>query len=869
MPEKPLIVFPEPEQSSRIKQHGGSSSINYPSRNRQRERLQPKFDRLQEAFQNRRAELQQNPTGISPEQVIVFETVGDIEKFVNAVRYVDGMEWLVEFEPEEMPPDEDFYYLDSDDERREDKNVRSKLFLVMSNYRALEELLSLWQLYQENPDESFRYGLNKFKNLFKQLYDIRKWNYQDRLEDTGILDDWSERIENEDEEEIGIPFEIEIWHRATEEKRNSAVERLNHNLSSIEGHVINEVDIPEIRYHGLLVEVPLIQLNSVINNDMSKNRFFNGDDIMFFRPVGQSSVVMQEEAPEEEVEEIEKPVPENDEPIIALLDGFPIQNHRLLRDRITIDDPDDYQAGYSTTERFHGTSMASIIIHGDLTQNLRPQQRKIYLRPILKPDNKDWRVPRTEIVPEDTLFIDQLHRSVRRLFEGEGKGEPIAPNIKVINLSIGDKAKLFQTYFSPLSRLIDWLSDKYNVLFIVSAGNHSNPIEIEIPNNQTQNDIQQETLKAIADDNRNRRLLSPAESINALTIGASHSDRATIRANDRRINLIQNENLASPLSALGPGFRRSVKPDILFPGGRQFYLNNTRNLQGGKTAFQMHPSSQPPGIKTARPGSAPTDLNAVGYSTGTSNAAAFASYYAGVINDLIEELRTELGGEQLTNEYVPVIIKTLLSHGATWRDVKTVFAEIIDNDTHWTKTNQKIANFIGYGSVDVDWTLNCTDERATIIGCGNIGNDEGHLFKFPLPTNISGRRMWKRITLTLSWMSPLNFTNKKYRKAQLWFDIENEDISYPTRDTDPKLSMRGTLQHQILEDDGILALLDGEDNSLDIKVSCRADAGNLSEDERIRYALAATLEIAEEENIAIYDEIREKIRPRVQVRPTE
>ena len=55
-----------------------------------------------------------------------------------------------------------------------------------------------------------------------------------------------------------------------------------------------------------------------------------------------------------------------------------------------------------------------------------------------------------------------------------------------------------------------------------------------------------------------------------------------------------------------------------------------------------------------------------------------------------------------------------------------------------------------------------------------------------------------------------------------------------------------------------------EDANLEIQVSCRAGAGTL-EDE-VPYALAITLEIAEELDVDIYDEVRTAIHA-IQVRP--
>jgi hypothetical protein len=86
----------------------------------------------------------------------------------------------------------------------------------------------------------------------------------------------------------------------------------------------------------------------------------------------------------------------------------------------------------------------------------------------------------TEIVPDNILVVDLIHRTVKRRFEGEGVAEPVAPTVRVINLSIGDPSRLLDQAVSPLARLIDYLSSKYNVLFIISCGNRTQDIVLSV-----------------------------------------------------------------------------------------------------------------------------------------------------------------------------------------------------------------------------------------------------------------------------------------------------------------------------------------------------------------------------------------------------
>ena len=78
MPERPLLLFPTPEVTSKSNLGGGGGRPHLPTHYRQGERLAPKFTQLQEAVRARNIEIQQAVTGIDPEQVLVMETIGSV-----------------------------------------------------------------------------------------------------------------------------------------------------------------------------------------------------------------------------------------------------------------------------------------------------------------------------------------------------------------------------------------------------------------------------------------------------------------------------------------------------------------------------------------------------------------------------------------------------------------------------------------------------------------------------------------------------------------------------------------------------------------------------------------------------------------------
>ncbi|MCX6569830.1 MAG: S8 family peptidase [Candidatus Aminicenantes bacterium] len=858
MPEHPLLLFPTPVAADRTKQRPQFGRVHKPDLARQGARLSPMFNQLQAAFNAHRVEIQQNTAGGDPEQVLVIETVGSVENFANAVKLIEGLEWMGELESDEIAPDQDFY-----DESNPEKELNGRLYLVMTNQRALDEMLSLWRRYQANQDMQFEHGLAKFRDVFLHLKSIRRWDVQDRLLETGLIEIWRENLEY-DESRV-IPFEAELWFRGSAESRQSSAGQVTDLVRQLGGRILSQSIIEGIAYHGLLVELPANAIRSIVENPTTE--LAKCENVWFFRPVGQMVVGDRPQEGEVEVAAIEEmPLPDGD-PAIALLDGVPLANHRLLAGRVQIDDPENWEADdYTASERVHGTSMASLIIHGDLNEGTAPLARPIYVRPIMKPT--PWpNMPRPERVPEDCLAVDLIHRAVRRIFEGDQGDDPIAPQAKVINLSIGDQSRQFTRSMSPIARLLDWLSVKYGVLFVVSAGNHATSVSLGISRDEFDSlqpsELEAATIKALYRDARHRKLLSPAESINGLTVGAVHHDASQVAHPGTRFDPFE-QILPSPVSAFGSGYRRAVKPDMVFNGGKQWYRLPLRPAE----LITIEPAifRTTPGNKVASPGSLAGELMATSYSCGTSNATALISRAAGICYDSLQQIFNEQAAEIDPRTYEVPLLKAILVHGCSWGDIGTRISEVLRTPENGSQLSGLICRWMGYGMPQVDRVLDCTNQRATLLGFGQLSDGEAHVFRLPLPPSLGSRPEWRRLTVTLAWLSPVAATTQKYRIASLWFEVGGISLAKERKESCSgndgwRAVRRGTVQHEIFEGQRAEPFSDGD--VIEIKVNCRKDAGKILNP--IAYGIAVSLEVSEGVDIAIYDEIRIRIAPAIQI----
>ena len=585
MPERPLVLFAAPTVADKERRYGGASKYFIPSHSRQVSRLTPQFNVLQNTINSGNLYFTNYATGVDPEYTLVFETVGDPRDFYKAVNKLKEeyptVEWLMELSDSNLNNSEDFYVMNNQAARDDSKKLTTKLFCIMTNQAALKEIISLWNHYKADENFKFPKGMAGFKQLFRTLYDVHKWGIQERLDDTGLIEVWEEDLQDTSLDRVKV--QIELFFRSSFSKRQEVESNIKNIVIQTGGEIISCSVIPEIEYHAILATIPRVYAQKIINRE--EIALVIAEPIMFLKPCVQI-VFSNDNNNFSDSNSFSVPTNVIEEPIIALFDGVPQANHPLLEGMLIVDDPDGFESFYEVRERVHGTAMASLILRGQDMSTIEDEIRKVYVRPIMKPET--WNNKVTEYIPDDFLLVDKIHEAVRRLFEPE-TGQ-VASNVRIINLSIGIRYREFYNIISPLARLLDWLSYKYRVLFIVSAGNHPEAIDtgLDFSDFKKLSDEDKDAIiiKFIDQDIRNRRLLSPAESMNALTVGATFSDN-----NDENpigpLAKLCSDNIPAVYGSFGSGINNAIKPDIFFTG-TEVWLNGEKVQQGHRAFLQQH-----------------------------------------------------------------------------------------------------------------------------------------------------------------------------------------------------------------------------------------------------------------------------------------
>lgn len=858
---RPLLAFGPPQFVGRPRQPSRPvPKVSGPGARRQGERLKPQFRELTAAFAAERAHLGEGtPDEVDPALVVVFDLAGSVKDFHRAIDRIEGFEFLSEMLGDQFDGDDDFYMVERG-KGRTDKRVSHTLYLVMSNAKAIDELIRLFALWQQDPSITLERGLGKFKAAFEQLTAIRRWGPEDRIRETGLRERWQETVEMIGQSVSTVFVEVELWYRRDPTQRAAAERHVEQVVTSSGGTVLDRSVIGDIAYHALLAELPIQQVESVLSDGADTIRLLTTDEIMFVSPFTAMSVAPPTLNP---VTKIRLPPGDRVEglPRIALLDGLPFQNHDALTGRLLIDDPDGLGENYAVSSRNHGTAMASLIIHGDLSARGAPLDRPLYVRPIMRPH--DVMVGHERVIPNQ-LLTDLLHRAVKRIVEGDGDHGAAAPSVRIVNLSIGAEARALARRMSPVGRLLDWLAHSYNLLFIVSAGNHLDPITIPVGSATDADAARSAVLRAIADGALLRGILPPGDALNALTVGATHDDRLGHIDVPSTVWDITDPGAPAHYGSTGPGVGRSVKPDIYHSGGRALYTRPVLGSDQGDVSIKLAPTAaHGPGLQVAAPGRGGATDNTV-FTVGTSNATALVSREASRLFDLLES--GTFGSEDAAlpdGQYHPLLVRALLAHASSWGDWDAMLRRELGLNSQ--DARRRLTALLGYGQLDTDRLGTAATNRAVVLAGGHIARDERHTYELPLPPSLRARAEWHRFTITLAYSAPTVGQLGRYRGAKVYFATPDTSLAGADRtDAEHNAVRRGSLQHEVVQ--GTRAMVFGDADAFPIHVECMDDAQHLRAGKTVRYALAVSIETAEQTSATIHDEVRARLRERARGR---
>jgi len=675
---------------------------------------------------------------------------------------------------------------------------------------------------------------------------VRPWGPTDRVqpEETDIL---SEEIFGRLEDEP-IKLEIEPVYRANAETGAECENQVRAAVAFRGGRVISRARIDEIAYHAILAEIPVRAVREII--ERTPDGILGVEPIMHIRPQSIASTIEVAD-----VQDLDRAggVGALGEPILALLDGVPVAAHRLLAAHLVVDDQFGLEPGTPVADRLHGTAMASLIVHGDRNRPEPPLPRRIHVVPVMGP---------RDAFPDDRLIVDLIYTAVVTMREG---AEATSPGALIVNVSLGNPRRRFHRQLSPWATALDRLAYRFGLLFIVSAGNCCDAFGVltfadsAAFEGATAEHRATDTLRALGAVVADRRVFSPAETVNGLTVGACNEDwvstaeRAAARVN---VDPYGELRMANPSSALGPGFALSVKPDILMPGSRE-RLRVIRSH--GYIEVTPAGASRSAGLKVAAPPKGGRE-DVDGFTSGTSAAAALASRTAHRIHDALEATYGE-AFLALTHAQKAVLLKALLAHPARWpHDAAALIRATLGppEGRYHQRQKDNIRRFLGFGCVEADDAVACAADRATFWAAGTLERDKVAVIDVPVPIAISGEARAHALSATLAWFTPIAPGRKSYRSVRLKLleprDQEALGVQPDPNQPDGNQTRRGTLFTRRWSGDR--APVVGPKMVISLTVQRDPDQG-VPIDEAVPFGLAVTLTMPGV--VEIYEQVRQRL----------
>ena len=220
---------------------------------------------------------------------------------------------------------------------------------------------------------------------------------------------------------------------------------------------------------------------------------------------------------------------------------------------------------YQNTD--HGTFVAGLICFGS---DLNPIVAGIDYNPCGVFDLQV--IPNDDPAKGDTLALLESEFLVSL----EGALQEHANQYKVWNLSLGTDAVCSLDEFSPLAEELDNLQEKYQVSFVISAGNYDKPPLLDFPRTKEQLAV--------------GRITTPADSVLGVTVGSiSHVD---YKKNGPK------EHHPSAFSRHGAGPNYVIKPDLVHYGGScstdATHVAGIRSVNGSGSAENLGTSFAAP-----------------------------------------------------------------------------------------------------------------------------------------------------------------------------------------------------------------------------------------------------------------------------------
>ncbi|WIV24055.1 S8 family peptidase [Pseudomonas sp. M2(2023)] len=431
------------------------------------------------------------------------------------------------------------------------------------------------------------------------------------------------------------------------------------------------------------------------------------------------------------------PSPPADAARICILDSGINSNHPLLRPAMGesasfVDEEGD------ADEAGHGTAVAGIALYGDVeacnNSNFWRPELWIFNGKVMK------KCPHTGNAVYDELSLEaSLTKAVAHFVE---------LGCRIFNLSLGNNNAPYDgSHVRGLAYILDVLSRRHNILFVVSTGNFCGSDNPPVPINSWRDEYPEYLVSAQS------AIIDPAPAMTVLTVGSISRHNATFDS-QRFPEIYQlspaSENQPSPFTRHGPSVKGALKPELVAAGGN--FASPMR-----QTNAQWAPHMRGLGVLTL-------NHQVVGATvfkevSGTSLAAPYITHLAGRLLNHYPTASANMLRAMLVNQaYLPKEITTSFSEDfrKSYKEAKATLNRDVARDV------------AGYGAVNEADLFRSSDHCVVLMSEETIENDGCQFFELPLPENfLRSSRGTRELSITLAYSPVVRTTRIEYLATQI------------------------------------------------------------------------------------------------------
>ncbi|WJM84753.1 S8 family serine peptidase [Dickeya chrysanthemi] len=430
------------------------------------------------------------------------------------------------------------------------------------------------------------------------------------------------------------------------------------------------------------------------------------------------------------------PPPENAAKI-CILDSGMNTAHPLLRTAIA--ESASFVAGEDEFDNCgHGTAVAGIALYGDVencnASNFWQPSLWLYNGKVLNNQcNFDTETIEVTLTKAVEYFVEL--------------------DCRIFNISLGNtNAPYDGKHIRGIAYVLDMLARRYDILFVVSAGNFNGNGDPAVPQNSWRDEYPDYLL------NESSVIIDPAPALNVLTIGSLARHNATFDA-QRRPDEISHlspagEHQPSPFTRHGPSIKGAFKPEIVAHGGNFASPMRRENEQWkpyarGLGVLSCHHQFQGNTLFSEQ--------------SGTSFAAPYITHLAG----------------RLLNEYPGISARMLramlVNHASLTTPMKSTFSEqdaARYRGAAATRNRDIIRDVVGYGQIDEENLYRSSDEVVVMSCEEEISNNAHQFFELPLPASyLRSQRAVRELRVTLAHTPAVRTTRLDYCATQIRFRL--------------------------------------------------------------------------------------------------